>query len=167
MREPPKSAIDLYRRFNRFDPRKIGEFASGFAIPTRVHLEGKALWVTYRSGKVDPATLKKPRRAVNYIHEHDPGVSVYTTDRCHGSGGPLDTTVPAEFAKVEALVLLGECLGFSCESEGEPLEAETTRCELYASPGEGRCLYVVESKRKVLAMIWGGKLRVEGRGIVG
>jgi hypothetical protein len=161
VREAPRDAVALYKRFNRYEPKKIGEFKDGFAIPKRVRLAGPAKWVTYESGKVDPATLKKPRRPLSYIHEIDPGVKLCLTD------GKADTDVPPEFANAEALVLLGKSLGFSFEKNGEEIEAECTRCELYASPGDGRCLYVVEGKSKVLAMIWGGSLRVEGRGIVG
>lgn len=160
--EPPKEALKLYERFHRYAPRDVGSFASSLTIPTHMRKAGPARWVTYRSAKIDPATLKKPRKPVDYIHEHDPDVFTYLPD---GNG----YAVPAEFRDVKALVCLGICLGFSFNEDGEEIEAEGRAPfpELYASPQGGKCLYVIENRANLVAMIWGGKLRVEGRGIVG
>jgi hypothetical protein len=67
------------------------------------------------------------------------------------------------------LTLLGQCLGFAYydpESDQE-IEAKVTQPfpELYSIPS-GKALLVIQSKRTVLALIWGGRLGVEARGIV-
>lgn len=156
-------AIAKYEQFHRLPPTKIGAFASGFTIPRTVHLGGKGKWVTYRSSKVDPATLKKPKRPVDYIHEFDAGVKIYLT---HGDGERVD--VPDEYRDVEALTRLGLNLGFCFVDDDGEVEAvsEAPMPELYAIPS-GHCLLVVQSKKKVLAMMWGGGLCVEARGIDG
>lgn len=168
-REAPAEAVDKYEEFHRYAPKSIGEFARGFKIPARMLKAGDAKWTTYRSPKVDPATLKKPRRPVNYIHEHDAGVEVYlplNADAPELDGEPCD--VPDEFRQVAALVKLGESLGFCYNVDGEEVEAEGAAPlpELYCTP-DGRCLLVVQDKSEVLAMIWGGALGVFARGIDG
>lgn len=167
--EPPTAALEKYEEFHRYTPKAIGEFASGFSIPSRVLRAGTAKWTTYRSAKVDPETLQKPRRPVNYIHEHDAGVHVYVPEDADApelDGDPCD--VPSEFCKVTALVKLGDSLGFCYEVDGEKVEAEGTDPlpELYCTP-DGRCLLVVQDKSEVLAMMWGGALGVFARGIDG
>jgi hypothetical protein len=156
-----------FTEFHRFPPRKLGEFADGFAIPRIVYHAGAGRWVTYRSDKTDPETLKKPRAPINYIHEHNAGVGYYlssptehTTKRCD---------VPERFIEVDALALLGINLGYCfVTDDGEEIEAVSTKPkpELYATP-DGKCLLVVQSKKKVLAMAWGGALGVFARGIDG
>jgi len=159
-----KSASNLYEAFHRYPPRKIGEFNSSFKIPPRVFKQGKSINVLYRSGKVDPETLKKPRNPVDYIHDHDPGVCTYLVD---GDGD--DVAVPHWIRDVDALVLIGKCLGFAFEGpDGESVEAQGKQPlpELYATTN-GRALLVIDGKRTLIAIIWGGKLDVEPRGIVG
>lgn len=156
-------AVEKYEEFNRYEPKKVGDFPGSFKIPARVHRVGDAKWVTYRSGKVDPASLRLPKKAVDYIHEHDAGVSLYVPT------GELDTDVPSWLTDCHALVKLGTCLGYGfvhesgAESEGQ---ARSPYPELYTTP-DGHALVVVQDKQKILAMMWGGSLGVEGRGIVG
>ncbi len=168
----PQEAVDKYEEFHRYKPVKIGEFAGSFQIPKTMLHAGAAKWTTYRSGKVDPSTLQKPRRPVDYIHEHDAGVDVYVP----ADPGSLlfDTskrvTVPAKFQSADALVKLGDSLGFCFVSpvNDEEIEAEgqDPLPELYCTP-DGKCLLVVQEKAEVLAMIWGGGLGVFARGIDG
>lgn len=157
------AAEKLYREFHQNEPRRVGSFGPSFRIPARARAAGDALEVLYRSDKRDPATGRQPRKPVDYIHEHDPGVRVYRTD------GMPDTDVPEYIAKATELVLLGECLGFAYHDEESDQEVEaqvrTPYPELYAVPS-GKGLLVVQSKRSVLAVIWGGRLGVEARGIV-
>jgi hypothetical protein len=165
---PPQAgeAIAKYKEFHRYDPKQIGWFPDAFRIPTRMYRAGRARWVTYRSGKVDPATLRKPPRPVNYIHEHDAGVVCYVA-RSHDHEESTD--VPARFCEVPALTKLGACLGFCFEdADGQKCEAKSVSPypDLYTTP-DGKCLLVIQSKRSVLAMIWGGGLGVFGRGIDG
>lgn len=166
-------AVAKYEEFHRYPPTAIGDFPSSFEIPSEVLVGGRAKWVTYRSGKVDPSTLKKPRRPVNYIHEHDAGVQVYlpldTEFDVDSDASEIDTVdVPREFREVPALVKLGESLGYAFLFGLEEVEAvgQDPLPELYCTPC-GKCLFVIQDKREVLAMVWGGALGVFARGIDG
>lgn len=157
-------AIAIYEGFHRFSPRREGEFHPSFKMPSRVNKQGRAIDVLYRSDKTDPETLRKPRRAQDYIHEHDSrGVHTYLT---RGPGETVET--PTWIRDVQALCLLGLCLGFKFERDGKSVEAKGKKPlpELYCTPN-GKCLVIVQDKRDVLALVWGGKLDVEPRGIVG
>jgi hypothetical protein len=165
--EEAREAIAKYKEFHRFDPRQIGKFPASFRIPERMFRAGPAKFVCYRSGKVDPETLRKPSKPVNYIHEHDAGVVCYLRNRTvYGEGA--ETAVPREFIKVDALTRLGFCLGFCFEDDGRPQEVEgrDPLPDLYTTP-DGRCLLVIQSRKTVLAMMWGGALGVFARGIDG
>ena len=167
MSRAPASAIKKYREFHRLDPKTIGEFDRAFTIPSAVFLAGPAKWVTYRSTKVDPESLRKPRKPIDYIHQHDAGVNTYLVD-----GDVVDghhVAVPANFREVDALVRLGQCLGFCfTDPDGSDAEVEgrAPLPDLYTTP-DGKCLLVVQSRREVLAMMWGGALGVFARGIDG
>ena len=164
----PADAIQKYEEFHRHEPRKVGEFPPSFVIPKRMARAGTARWVTYRSDKVDPETLRRPRAAVDYIHEHNAGVETYVND---AGKFPVPTDalvdVPSRFRDV-ALVRLGTCLGFCVERDGVEIEAASTRPmpDLYCT-SDGRCLMVIQSRERVLAMMWGGALGVFARGIDG
>jgi hypothetical protein len=155
--EEHAAAVDKYKEFHRYDPHRIVEIE--LAIPRRVRELGPAAHVLYRSGKVDPETLKKPKRAVDYIHEHDDGVVAYACD------GAADTDVPEDFTSVGAVVVLGKCLGFAMK-DGTEAEGTHPLPDLCCTP-DGTCLLVVQGKKKVLAMMWGGALGVFARGIDG
>lgn len=155
------NAVAKYREFNSFDPKEL-VYEPMFAMPTRVTLLGDAVSIQYRSRKVIPDNGVRPRGWIYYTHDHSPGCFTYGTD------GELDIEVPSFIVKADALSLLGECIGFSWkndEGDGEGV-AKTPYPELYATPC-GRALLVIQNKRKVLAMSWGGRLGVEDRGIVG
>lgn len=157
------SAIKKYIEFHQFEPTNIEEFDCD--IPRFAYEAGNALFVLYRSGKKDPVTLITPVEPVDYIHEHDSGVKVYRTDE---EVGP-DRSVPKRISDVEAITKLGDCLGFAyLDPEGVEVVAECSAPlpELYCTPS-GKALLVIENKENVAALIWGGKLRVEPRGIVG
>lgn len=163
MADAKKKAADLYEAFHRYEPKKIGEFHPSFIIPSHVYKQGPSVNVMYRSGKVDPSTLKKPRKPVDYIHDHDKGVNTYLVK---GEGQRVET--PGWIQELAALTLIGQCLGFAFKDpEGKLVEAEGKRPlpELYAAPN-GRALLVVEGKSKLVAIIYGGRLDVEPRGIV-
>lgn len=159
---PSQPSIQKFREFHRFEPRRTGAMHPDFEIPTHVRCIGDASFVLYRSDKTDPETLRRPQKPIDYIHEHDPGVRCYVTD------GEPDTEVPSYVTQNDTLVLLGLCLGFGARDGDVELEAEGEEpySELYCIPS-GRALLVVDDKRSVYAMMWGGDLRVESRGIVG
>lgn len=163
MRRSPE-AIRLYEDFHRFEPKEIGYFKDGLCIPSHVYLQGPAINVMYRSDKIDPATLKKPRKPVDYIHEHEDGVHTYLVD-----GDGKRTEVPRWLVDCDTLVLMGGCLGFSFrDPNGDEVEAECKKPlpELYSTPN-GKALLVIEKKSTIVAITWGGRLGVEPRGIVG
>lgn len=158
-----KKAARLYEDFHRYKPRKVGEFDPSFEIPSHLIKQGKSVDILYRSSKVDPETLKKPRRPIDYIHEHDSGVVTYLPD---GEGDRIAT--PSWIREIDALVLLGKCLGFKFEGpNGKIVEAEgkSPLPELYTTV-DGKALLVVDDKCILIAIMWGGRLGVEPRGIV-
>lgn len=160
-------AIGKYEEFHRDEPKRIGRFPDSFQIPAHAYRAGRARWVTYRSTKVDPATLRKPRGTVDYIHEHDSRVYTYLTRSPGAYADRVD--VPAHVRKSPALVRLGLCLGFCFEPPDDmPVEAngKAPFPDLYTTPC-GKYLLVVQSRKTVLAMMWGGALGVFARGIDG
>lgn len=159
---PGKKALEMYEAFNGYRPKKVGVFPASFRIPTTVALAGEAVEVLYRSSKLDPTTRQKPKRPIDYIHDHDAGVKVYRTD-LEGN----ERRVPDFITGVNELVLLGECLGLAYATDGEETEMQVAKPypELYTIPS-GKALLVVQDKRHVVALIWGGRLGVEARGIV-
>lgn len=172
-KESRDAAIEKFTQFHRYPPTKITEFKKGFSIPHEMVKGGAARWTTYSSAKVDPATLKKPRGPVNYIHEHDAGVCVYLPVDCDeledlhvADSTPIK--VPRAYYGAEALVRLGTSLGFCIKGDKDgDYEFEANKGEeLYCVP-DGTCLLIVADRRKVVAMIWGGALGVFGRGIDG
>ncbi len=145
-------------------PRSVGHFPKSFKIPQHITCAGKAVQVLYRSDKLNPST-GEDEGVIDYFHDHKPGVKLYLVDE----GGP-ERKVPASIANADVLVLLGSCLGFSWEEDGETVEADVKRGrkipDLYTI-ASGKALLVVEGKQRVIAMMWGGELAVEWRGIVG
>lgn len=154
-------AVAKYREFNSFDPKDL-VYGATFEMPKRAQLLGDAVSVQYRSRKVIPDNGVRPRGWVYYTHDHSKGCMTYAPDP-HG-----DVEVPSFLIKADALTLLGECVGFhwkNDEGEGEGV-ARAPYPELYTT-ANGRALFVIQNKRTVLAMSWGGRLGVEDRGIVG
>lgn len=170
----PAEALEKYEEFHRHAPKRVGEFAPGFRIPERIARAGASKWVTYRSDKVDPETLRRPRNPIDYIHEHNAGVVTYLNlsgARVGFEAGPQFrhpskmTEVPARFRDDNgALVRLGSCLGFKFDEQ--EVEGVTPLPDLYCTP-DGKCLLVIQSRKSVVAMMWGGALGVFARGIDG
>lgn len=161
----PAAALRMYETFHARDPKDIGAFPSSFQIPHSIPVSGDAIHVCYRSDKRDPATGAVPKRPVDYIHEHDPGVGVYCVD----GDGPM-RNVPTSIRSVKGLVLLGDCLEFMYRDHaGDLIEVKGRRPLplLYATPSGQALLVVSRDKKDLLAIMWGGSLRVEARGIVG
>lgn len=163
MTKPIDKAIRQYEIFHQREPNDVAEVA--LRIPDRIYRVGEAVDVMYRSDKADPETLRIPRKPVDYIHDHKSGVHCYRVDDRHG----VPTKVP-QFIHAAALVRLGECLGFTYrDDDGDEIEARVKRPrpDLCTIPS-GKALLVVDVEaNKVLAMMWGGELCVEARGIVG
>ena len=159
-----KKASELYTGFHKFNPRDVGGFPSSFTIPDEAVFVGGGVDVMYRSDKLEPIT-HVDEGVIDYIHEHKKGVKVYRTDT--KADGPV-RRVPKWIWGCKQLVCLGESLGFTYrDHDGFEIEAGVAPPlpELYATPN-GKALLIIERKRKVVALIWGGKLGVEPRGIV-
>lgn len=156
--EPPdlSRGVKKFLEFQDLDPSDIGTFAPSLKIPAEINLAGKATSISYRS--------KKWRDPADYIHRHKDGVRVGLTFE---QGRKVK--VPAFIRNAKTLVKLGEMLEVTWEdpNDGEEYSIEGKRPlpELYCIPS-GKALIVIEGKRKLLAIIWGGKLDVEDRGIV-
>jgi hypothetical protein len=155
----PAEALEKYEEFHRHAPKRVGEFSPRLRIPSELRRAGAAKWVTYRSDKVDPDTLRRPRHPVDYIHEHNAGVVTYLAD-----GDGAVTKVPEKWRSADALVRLGTCLGFAFDDD--EASSTTPMPDLYCTP-DGKCLLVIQSRETVIAMMWGGALGVFARGIDG
>ena len=142
--------INKYTEFHDYDPKDVGRFPAAFKLPRTVEKIGPALWVCYRSSKWDEGSH-------DYIHEHSKGTMCYLPGR--------GTPVPKRITQCHTLVDLGRCLGFGYRDELEEDIDLSAKHRLFCTP-DGRALVIVKDKRHVIAMIWGGQLRVEDRGIV-
>lgn len=161
-----KKAQSMFRRFHTRDWRGEGEFHPDLVIPDTVVCMGRAVHVCYRSDKLNP-TDGRDEGELDYIHHHDPGVHVYRPERARGPGGEV-VAVPAWLRNVDQLTWLGKCLEyrFKPDGAGEATAKGTDPLpELYTIPS-GKALLVIQSKRTLVALIWGGRLGVERRGIV-
>lgn len=152
--EDLSKGVEAYFEFHQLNATKIGVFV-GLKIPNKLSRAGDSKWIAYRSSKWSG----KP---ANYIHDHSHGAHTYKP----GAGNMYD--VPYAATRAKTLVRLGHCLGFEYEDSKGPVEAvvRAPYPELYCTP-DGSVLLVIEDKRKLLAMIWGGSLDVTKRGIVG
>lgn len=160
-----RRAENLFETFHQFEPRDIGEFRRGFSIPREATYVGNARVMYYTSDKLNPTT-GEDEGVIEYFHDHKDGVRMYVTDP-HTEGEVRN--IPKWIRDTQALVRIGDCDGFEYEDfSGEVQKAEATgrKPEWYAIPS-GKALLVIQDKRRVLAIVWGGKLNVEWRGVVG
>jgi len=160
-----RRAVNLFETFHQFEPRDVGEFSRGFEIPKQAICIGDAKVMYYTSDKLNPET-HEDEGDIAYFHDHRKGVRMYVTDESR----PGDwRNIPKWIWNTQALVRLGTCDGFDYEDfDGELKEAKATgrKPDWYALPS-GKALLVIQDRRKVLAIAWGGELRVEWRGVVG
>lgn len=160
-----KQAKHLFEVFHQYEPIKVGEFGRGFCIPREVLYVGDATKMFYTSDKLNPET-SEDEGWISYYHDHKKGVRMYVTDETRKGEW---RRVPKWIWGADALVRLGDCDGFTyVDFDGNIKEAEATgvKPEWYCT-SSGKALLVIQSKRKVLAIVWGGKLDVEDRGVVG
>lgn len=161
-------AISMYRGFHQKEPTKIGAFHPDLEIPDTAICVGDAVHVLYKSDKLNPET-SEDEGWIDYIHEHDGGVMVYRCDRAAASeGDPVKVPAWIRQAAEGGLVCLGFCQGFSYrDDDGHERKAKgkAPLPELYTLKS-GKALLVIQGKRTLLALIWGGRLGVEPRGIV-
>ena len=179
-----EAGITMYSEFHQYAPKKQGRFPGNLEIPMEVFKVGSAEWMFYASNKWE-------HKQNFYMHEHGWGVGCYLTD-----GGDKRVEVPEKYRTVDTLVRLGECrggparlpsrakdlrdnvgktansgkgLGFVWTGQDGVLDGAMVGSpypELYCTP-DGGCLLVIEGKKKIRALIWGGGMRVKSQGIVG
>ena len=157
---PPRDlsrGLKKYFEFQQLDPKDTGYFNSRMRIPASIYLAGPAVQTMYRSSKWGDGSH-------DYYHDHDAGVRVGIAG---DAVGPI-VRVPKFIRDASTLVLLGKCLQFTyldADDEQIDVKARGTLPELYCIPS-GKALIVVQGKSRLLAIIWGGRLGVEERGIV-
>jgi hypothetical protein len=159
MNEPRDISAGLkkYLEFHDMEPKTTGPLSMS-KLPETVYYVGKMKWTAYASKKWEG-------KSNNYIHDHDEGVRIYMPQAA--SGGVRAVRLPQWLARVRTFVKLGRCIGLGfinhrgdeCESQGD------SGSELYCTPN-GRALLVVQDKRRLEAIVWGGKLDVQAVGIV-
>lgn len=163
-----EKALHLYREFHSYDPVRVGQFSKGFRIPREGKYVGEAKTMYYTSDKLNPVTGEDEGH-IQYYHPHEGGVRLYLTDSkgMQRPGGMR--RIPKWIYGTKELVRLGDFDGFDYEDfDGEMKKAEGIGRlpEWYAIPS-GKALLVIQDKRFVQAILWGGDLRVEWRGVVG
>lgn len=155
-----------FEEFHARPVRDITAFDARLILPERAALAGVAKQVMYRSDKLNPST-KIDEGWQDYYHDHDPGVSLYRCGAAELRNGDV-RRVPKWIHEVQQLTWLGQCLGFTFEDdEGNEIQMKGTKPlpDLFCIPS-GKALLVIQSRRTVLAMIWGGRLDVKERGII-
>jgi hypothetical protein len=160
-----RKAEKLFAEFHSFDPQDVGSFPRAFKIPRQAAHVGEAKTMYYSSDKLNPET-GEDEGWISYYHPHEGGVRTYVTDS--HQGGDV-RNIPEWIYSTKELVRLGDCEGFDYENfDGRTIKAEATGRlpEWYCVPS-GKALLVIQDKQKVLAILWGGDLRVEWRGVVG
>src|SRR5690606_32112954 len=141
-------------------------FHADLVIPAAVVRLGAAENVLYRSDKLNP-TAGEDEGWIDYIHEHGAGVIAHRVEARPAAGADLGAA-PGRPARQRGPPRLGKSLGFGYRDEGghvRKVAATEPLPELYTTP-TGRALLIIQSKRRLLAMIWGGRLGVQRRGIV-
>jgi hypothetical protein len=160
-----RNAEKLYETFHQFEPTEVGAFAHGFKIPHEANHVGEAKTMYYSSDKLNPET-GEDEGWIRYFHENDGDVRLCVMDSYRAGDR---RKIPKWIRESQALVLLGECDGFDYEDfDGNIVEAKATgqKPEWYCVPS-GKALLVIQDRRRVLAVLWGGDLHVEWRGVVG
>lgn len=147
--------IKKYLEFHQLEPDDVHDFPRSLKMPTKAICIGDAIHTDYRSWKWG--------EDANYTHDHEADVHVYEVGSGKGS-----KKVPETIQKCKVLVKLGDCLslGYNDYEEGEiELEYKNPYPGLYCTPN-GKNLIVIKGGR-IEFLIWGGKLDIEERGIVG
>lgn len=159
---PPsaRSGIAGFARFHNFDPKRV-EYSSLANIPKTICVVGYCEWVTYRSDKWREGTH-------DYIHEITsyPKVVVGVV----GSTDGQIRKVPKRIQNTRSVSLIGKCLGWGhmgIDGDGEGQEARPRGNYEWWWSSPGKALIVTHNRRKVVAIVWGGELNMEARGIVG
>jgi hypothetical protein len=140
--------------------KDVGKLPESLVVPREVYYAGPCAYVTYRSDKWNDGTH-------DYIHEIEsyPKVALGMVHEEH----PRTRKVPARISNNTTLVQLNKkALGFGYMDPADGLRVDATvrNGEWFWHP-QGKALLLIQNKRKLLAIIWGGKLEFKPVGIVG
>ena len=119
----------------------------------------------YTSDKLNPET-REDEGFVPYFHEHEGDVKLVLPD---DSRGGERIKVPSKIRHAQALTKLGRCDGYSYvdfDNITHEAKAKGRHPDWYAIP-QSTALLVIQDRKKVIALLWGGGLHVEWRGVVG
>lgn len=156
-----RRAMSKLEEFHQRAPKKHWK-NTHTSIPRTVVVVGEMLVIRYSSDKWGED------RAQKYFHEHDGGVKcglVEDTRRNPPDGEVVE--VPQRIRGVQTLTFLGRFLdGEYVTPEGKHGRIAGSKASWWCSP-DGHALFVVDNDTdEVLAVVWGGDLGVEARGIV-
>lgn len=163
-----RKAERLFETFHQFEPVKVGSFRRGFKIPRDAQYVGEAKTMYYTSDKLNPES-GEDEGWIRYFHEHEGRVRMYVCDRRLKRFDAELRQIPKWIYNTKALVRIGDCDGFDYigfDGKLKTADAVGAKPEWYAVPS-GKALLVIQDKQRVLAIVWGGSLRVEWRGVVG
>lgn len=154
-----ETATKRYETFHAKEPRRVVRLDSSHSIPSSVDLVGDCMSVMYKTDK-----WYEDGDDVEYKHVHDQGVKVFEPRGVQSFGTPAK--LPVERPK--AIVLLGKHLGFFMKrtDDGEVYECNPRKTYLFCSPS-GNMLLVYSPREGFLAVMAGGRLKVEKDGIDG
>ena len=157
---PPgvSQATKTFEGFNEYPSKGASKFAREIIVPERMPYPGPCRWVTYRSDKWKNGTH-------DYIHT----ITSYPRVKCVMAGEDYPTVkVPLAVRNATTLTQIGlRALGFAFEYDDDEYEAKVPAGTEWFWSQTARALYLIQNKRKLIAVIWGGNLNVEPRGIVG
>jgi hypothetical protein len=147
------SGLKKFKEFHQMEPKKVGPL-SNFKMPTSLVCAGTMTWIYYSS-------TKWGKGRYDYKHEHESGVKLYVNDNIEGS----QHATPQWICKLDTIWKLGACIGYEfIDKDNTKVSATCRGCTLWAAPN-GKALLILDGN-KVHAIIYGGKLGVEARGIV-
>lgn len=151
-------AVDTFEGFNDYEIRGYERFAKEIRVPARLPFVGPCKWVTYRSNKWNDGTH-------DYIHT----IESFPSVRLCVPGEDFDeVSVPARVRNATTLAQIGtQALGAGFENDAGESELRVPRgSQWYWSPS-AKALYLIAKRERLVAVLWGGRLDVEPRGIVG
>lgn len=156
---PPgfRRAVRLFEDFHQYEPKDARPLPASVVVPEFVELVGACTYVTYRSDKWNDGTH-------DYVHDIEsfPRVKVGKVSR----GGTY--RLPARISDAATLVALNKrALGFGYEEQsGELVDATARNCQWFWHPG-GKALLLIQDRKRLKVVIWGGKLDWKPQGLVG
>jgi hypothetical protein len=153
------AAIRSFEGFHAYDSKEVGQFPASMRIPEYVQVLGPCTYVTYRSDKWNDGSH-------DYVHEIEsyPRVLVGLVGGRQGKRRKVPQRIGNDATLVQVRT---SAIGFGyTDGAGEKIDSTVRRCTWFWHP-RGKALLLVREMRQLVAIIWGGKLGFEDRGIVG